>query len=84
MNITSCQYISVAENHTKPIIAIAFAVGVNDRFASASMDGTIKVWDIMEYSVCCTARMRSNQPRGSLPTCLSFSNILLSGWTDGK
>lgn len=84
MNLGNSQHIIVAENHTKAVVAIAFAHGVNEKFASASLDGTIRVWDVSDYTVCCTARMRGNQPRGTTPTCLSFSNILLSGWTDGK
>lgn len=84
LNLSSNQHLIVAESHTKAVVAIAFAAGVNERFASASQDGTIRVWDVTDYTVCCTARVRSNQPRGTTPTCLSFSNILLSGWSDGK
>lgn len=84
MNLINNQYLIVAENHTKAVVAIAFASGVNERFASASQDGTIRVWDTTDYTVCCTAKARNNQPPGSTPTCLNLSNILLSGWSDGK
>lgn len=63
---------------------VAFDDGRSDRFATASMDGTIKVWDIVEYIVISTSKARREQEAGAVPLCLAFADILLSGWSDGR
>lgn len=84
MNIHSMQHIIISESHTGSIVAVAFAAGQNDRFATASNDGTIRVWDLGEYAVMATAGPKRDQDPGVTPTCLAFSDCLLSGWSDGR
>ncbi len=48
------------------------------------MDGTIRVWDLVEYTVTAVARQCREQEGGSKPLCLAFANILISGWSDGS
>ncbi len=78
------KYILISESHTQPILKIAFDDGQNERFATASLDGTIKVWDLVEYTVIATAVCRKEQERGVVPLSLAFANIVLSGWSDGR
>jgi len=84
VNLTSLQSILIAESHTDSILKVAFDEGQNERFATASMDGTLKVWDIVEYAVVSTSHARREQDRGAVPQCLAFANILISGWSDGR
>lgn len=37
-----------------------------------------------EYSVIVTAVARRDQERGVTPLCIAFSDVLLSGWSDGR
>ena len=78
------QSIAISESHTQGITDIKFSVGTNDRFATSSTDGTIRVWDTAEYLVLATCRARRDQERGVVPLCLAYSDIILSGWSDGK
>ncbi len=78
------KYILISESHTQSVLKIAFDDGHNERFATVSMDGTIKVWDLVEYTVIATATSRKEQERGVVPLCLAFANIVLSGWSDGR
>ena len=83
-NVANRQFITISESHTQPVVAIAFAADQNDRFATASLDGTIRVWDIADYAVIATAHPRKEQERGVTPMCLGYTDILLSGWSDGR
>jgi len=70
-----------SENHTGGILNVGYPLGVSDRFASASEDGTIRLWDISEYQV--TARCSATN--AGVPICLVYRDeVLLSGWQDGK
>lgn len=84
VNLSTFQYILISESHTAPIVKVAYDKGSNERFATASSDGTLRVWDIVEYAMICTARARKEQERGTTPQCLVFANILISGWSDGR
>jgi hypothetical protein len=42
------------------------------------------VWDVVEYSNIAVGYPRSSQPTGSKPLCLAFSDIVVSGWDDGR
>jgi WD40 repeat protein len=84
LNVADMQHITIAEAHTGRVIAVAFSSFIRDRFATAADDGTIRVWDVTDYIIHCTARALPTQPRGVLPLCLGFSDALLSGWNDGR
>jgi len=84
INLQTMNYIAVAESHTGSVIAVAFSTKYPDRFATASDDATVRVWDIVEYSNCSIGYPRSHQPSGSKPLCLGFSDIVVSGWDDGS
>ena len=43
VNIASRQHIVISESHTAPIVAVAYAENNNDRFATASLDGTLRL-----------------------------------------
>lgn len=78
------QYILISESHTGSVLKVAFDQGQNERFATASADGTLKVWDLVEYTVISTSHARREQERGAIPLCLAFVNMLISGWSDGR
>lgn len=85
VNITTLKYIIISESHTNAVLKLAFDRGQQaERFATASADGTIKVWDLVEYNVISTCRARKEQERGTIPLCLDFTDIVISGWSDGK
>ena len=84
VNLTTMKYLIISEAHTQTIHKIAFDEGNADRFATASQDGSIRVWDIAEYVVTCTVRARKDQARFAHPQCIAFADILFSGWSDGK
>jgi len=84
INIAAMEHIVVSEGHTEAITAVAYSVGQNDRFVTASKDGTIRIWDTAEYVTLATCKARRDQERGVVPLCLQYSDIVLSGWSDGK
>lgn len=84
VNLSSLQSIVISESHTAGVLKVVFDEGSNERFATASADGTLKVWDTAEYTVISTSRARREQDRGAIPLCLAFANMLISGWSDGK
>ena len=84
VNALSRQFITISEGHTQAVVAVAFAADQSDKFATASLDGTIRVWDIADYAVLATGHARREQERGVVPSCLGYSDILISGWSDGR
>lgn len=70
------------ENHTGPVLQVAYPPNISDKFASASMDGTIRLWDISEDYV---VKSRCYANVAGHPLCLTYNDeITLSGWQDGK
>ena len=51
LETTALKSILVADNHSSPIIALAFSANVSHLFATASQDGTIRIWDTSNYTV---------------------------------
>lgn len=85
INLSSSQSLALSEAHTDSVLKVAFDQGNNpDRIASISADHTIKVWDLSDYAVVCTAYCRREQEPGAQPWSLAFNNMLFSGWSDGK
>ena len=74
------QTVLLAENHSMPVVGVAFARGDSEQFGTCAEDGTIRIWDAGAYTVRAKAFVR-----GSTPTCLAFTDeIIMSGWSDGK
>ena len=69
------------ENHTDAIIDF---FSLNDeyyRFGTCSLDGTIRIWNLDDYSV--STRIKINQ--SIIPQCLKFNeDMIVSGWNDGN
>jgi WD40 repeat protein len=69
------------ENHTDSILNF---YSLNDkfyRFGTCSLDGTIRLWTLQDYSVY----SRISLSHATTPLSLCFTDeILLSGWTDEK
>lgn len=61
----------VSENHGGSVTCISYARGVSDRFATASVDGTVRVWDASDYGVLTTAVVRD----GGEPLCLVLTQV---------
>lgn len=78
--IDDLRYVLVSENHSAPVTFLAFPPDSSDRFASCSLDGTIRMWDLSDYKVLCKGHCRD----GGIPHCLAFAlECLLTGWSDG-
>lgn len=76
----------LSESHSKSVISVAFSPRNNERLASASYDGTLRVWDITEYTTLAVGTARKQFESNMTPNCMIFTDtqLLLSGWSDGK
>lgn len=83
-NLNSLNCLVVSESHTKSITSVAFCKGVSDRFASSSLDGSIRIWDMSDGSMLTMANAIRGQDPSAAPLSLIFDSLLLSGWSDGK
>ena len=83
VNANNMQHITISESHTDAIVGVTFPPGKTERLATASLDGTIKVWDLAEYIVVATCYPIKSQEAGAVPLCLDMSDMLVSGWSDG-
>jgi WD40 repeat protein len=84
VNLVTMQHILFSESHSAAVTAVAFPSNNSDIFATGSDDGSIKVWDALEYVVIATAKALRSSPVGTKPVCLAFSDVVLSGWNDGR
>lgn len=84
LNLETMEFIVLTESHTLGVVSVSFAPGQNDRFATASKDGYVRVWDSAEYQVMVVAKARPGMAAGAWPQCLTFAHVLISGWSDGK
>lgn len=84
VNVITFQHIIISENHTQNVLGLAYSIIERDRVATCSADGTIRLWDLSDLSVIATAVARKEQERGVIPQCLALSDIILSGWSDGR
>lgn len=71
--------IVVSENHRGSVTSVSYARGVSDRFATASVDGTVRVWDIADYGVLTTAVVRD----AGEPLCLVLTQVRAQGRRTG-
>lgn len=74
-------HILLNENHTDSILSF-FSLNDKDyRFGTTSLDGTIRLWNLQDYSVYSRIKISND----IVPLTLCFTDeILLSGWSDGK
>lgn len=63
--------IVVSENHRGSVTCVSYARGVSDRFATASVDGTVRVWDTADYGVLTTVVVRD----AGEPLCLVLTQV---------
>lgn len=70
----------VCENHSAAVIAVAYPQERSDRFATLSLDCTVRVWDASEYRVVTMVHIKDAMQ----PTCLVYTlDALITGWADG-
>ena len=68
------------ENHTNAIVNLYNLNDDHYRFGTCSLDGTIRLWNLEDYSVYTRIKINSS----TLPSCLEFNeDMLISGWNDG-
>lgn len=71
----------VCENHTNDITYLVYPKGISDRFASCSEDGSIRLWNVNDYTV----ETRCFAQGAGSPLCASYNEeVLISGWQDGR
>lgn len=63
----------VSENHSGAVTCVCYAPRISDRFASASADGTVRIWDTADYGVLTTAAVRDV----GNPQCLALALVRL-------
>ena len=73
----------IHESHADKVIAVAYPKGDSEQFATASTDGTVRVWDVNDYSVAakgvCQVKLTGE------PLCMDFiGHVIFSGWQDGR
>jgi len=47
----------VSEAHSAPLVAVSFAPDASDKFATASLDCTLRVWDAADYGALCLVQV---------------------------
>lgn len=63
----------VSENHSRAVTCVCYAPGISDRFATASADGTVRIWDTANYGVLTNAVVRDMGE----PQCLVLALVRL-------
>jgi len=54
---------------------------VSDKFATCSIDGTIRLWDVSNYEVLARCTSQST----AIPICFQYNEeVVISGWDDEK
>mmetsp|Transcript_29123 Transcript_29123/g.38302 ORF Transcript_29123/g.38302 Transcript_29123/m.38302 type:complete len:626 (+) Transcript_29123:45-1922(+) len=75
------QPVLLNENPYGAVKAVAYAENISDRFATASTDLIVRLWDASDYSVICQAMVKD----AGEPRCLTLNeDLILSGWQDGR
>ena len=47
----------MSEAHSAPLVAVSFAPDASDKFATASLDCTLRVWDAADYGALCLVQV---------------------------
>lgn len=69
------------ETHIKEVVNGSFIQNVSDKVLTCSVDGTMRLWDLNDYS----AKIRCSLTANGYPMCCYLTDeIILSGWSDGK
>jgi WD40 repeat protein len=67
----------VSEAHSGPLVAVAFAPDASDKFATASADCTLRVWDAADYGALATVQVcEVAQPTQTAPVCVFLVSII--------
>jgi WD40 repeat protein len=73
-------YRLICASHGGPVTGVAFSPSTDEEFATCSDDGTVKVWNMNDFTV-----KTEMYVRGGVPTSVAFSfDAVISGWRDGK
>lgn len=73
----------IQDNHYEAVSGVAYAPDDSSFFVTCSHDGTVRVWDVSDYSV--SARGYCQTSIVGVPMCVAFTGeVIISGWRDGK
>jgi WD40 repeat protein len=73
----------IQECHCLKVLAVSYAPNDSSLFATASADGTLRLWDGGNYAV--VAKGVCQVSNTGEPLCLGFTGeVLFSGWEDGR
>ncbi len=70
----------ISNSHTSPVGAVAFGASRSDVCATVSEDGSLRIWDLSDYSVLCASHEMAS---GSALAITDDGSCVVSGWTDG-
>jgi len=68
VRLEGLQTLLVCENHHSAVKCVAFAPESSDKFATASSDNTLRIWDAGDYTTLTTAEVKD----AGAPTCLVY------------
>jgi len=74
---------ALQESHAAAVLAVSYARDSSEIFATASADGSVRVWDVNTYAVI--AKGSCQTPITGPPSSMAFTGeVLFTGWGDGK
>jgi WD40 repeat protein len=78
-------FTEVLQSHTAAVGNVSFEKSRSDMLVSASLDGSIRTWDLNTYLAVTEIRVQDKQMQGtSAPLCtFPIGDCVLSGWSDG-
>lgn len=79
VRLEGLQTLLVCENHHSAVKCVAFAPESSDKFATASSDNTLRIWDAGDYTTITTAEVKD----AGAPTCLVYSLDMLGENKEG-
>jgi len=78
---SNLQHVHLSSNHCAPVSAVSFHPEESTEFATASLDGVVRLWDASNYSVIAQGDVGKSVGSTSL---IVLDDIMITGWEDGR
>ncbi|GIL77007.1 hypothetical protein Vretimale_3268 [Volvox reticuliferus] len=76
------QFSTISQSQGGSLTGVSFAAGQPEAVAVSSMDGSIAVWNVQDFTLQCKAQEPA-QAGGAL-CCVMTRDTIMSGWGDGN